>query len=212
MSKLNLSTTKIYFSFISTAIKITAIELSYIPLTSPPMLSEINIKLYNSSTGEFESYSNSHGRLYYISNSTITACTINFINNYELSQHSTILMELSKIPVGELLPQTDIIFVNLYDLINNGSFIKEKPCVLPSTPGDYFIQLHQINEIVVDMKNLYSSKISVGYPIKKADIFIDNTTENRTSTNTSFRIYNARNKNNELTTAAYIAILRVKIN
>lgn len=211
MSEINLFSKKVNFIIENNVILINLLEITYSELASPPNINDINVKLFDYNNLQFIDYGDVSGKFYTIENSSSTSCVIKFKSSKELASNSLILIHLEKELKNESVISIGSMFLSLEDEFNHGLIQNGVYITAPHDPGNYLLQLYQINEDNITSENIYSNIINVSNPIKNAEVPSPPFIDTRTSTSVSSLIINAKDKNNSLINADFITILRVKI-
>lgn len=211
MSEINLFSKKVNFIIDNNVISINLLEITYSELASPPSIDDINIKLFDYNKLQFIDYGDTSGKFYTIENSSSTSCKIRFKSSKELASNSLILIHLEKELKDESVVSIGSMILSLEDEFNHGLIQNDMYITVPRDPGNYFLQLYQVNEDDITYKNIYSNIINVSNPVKNAEVPSPPFIDTKTSTSVSSLVLNAKDKNNSLINADFITILRVKI-
>ncbi|MEG0133254.1 MAG: hypothetical protein RR851_04890 [Clostridium sp.] len=193
--------------------KIASIYISYDELVNSPNDNDINIKKYNGMI--FENYGNGLNKFYTIKNSTTTSCEINFNLGKELDIEDKISITLTKEVLTALnnpIPAYGTITVSLFTIFNNIGY-SDSPIYyeMPSSPGIYQVQLLEINETDISDNDIKSLGIKVVNAPDTAIIPKQPYIENTSSYPVTFQILDTKDTNNNLVTANFTTILRVKV-
>lgn len=211
MWEINLFSKKVNFIIENSVILINLLEITYSKLASSPNIADINLKLFDYNKLEFIDYGDTSGKFYTIENSSSTSCVIRFKPSRELASNSLILIHLEKALKDESVLSNGTMILSLEDEFNHGLIKNNMYITAPRDPGNYFLQLYQVNEDDITYKNIYSNIISVSNPVKNAEVPSPPFIDRKTSTSVSSLVLNANDKNNSLINADFITILRVKI-
>ncbi|WP_346874078.1 hypothetical protein [Clostridium sp. UBA5988] len=213
MVQINLLIVKTIVSNLNSDFKISSIYISYDELIESPNINDIHLKRYNGIT--FEDYSNGTDKFYTIQNSTTTSCEIAFNLRKELNISDTISIMLNKNlknNLSEIITDYGTITTCLLTAFNNsGCNNNIIHYQIPSTPGNYRIQLLELNETDISSNNITSNIIKVVNPIQEAEVPEQPYVENSLSHPLSFQILNVVDCDNNLITANFITVLRVKV-
>ena len=211
MAEINLFSKKVNFIIENNVILINLLQVTYSELASPPNIDDINVKLFDYNKLEFIDYGDASGKFYTIEDSSSTSCMIRFKFSKELVSNSLILIHLEKELKDESVLSIGTMILSLEDEFNHGLIQNNMYITAPNSPGNYFLQLYQVNEDNVTSKNIYSNIINVSNPIKNAEVPSPPFIDTKTSTSVSSLVLDAKDKNNSLINADFITILRVKI-
>lgn len=211
MSEINLFSKKVNFIIENNVILINLLQITYSELASPPNINDINVKLFDYNNLQFIDYGDASDKFYTIENSSSISCVIKFKSSKELASNSLILIHLEKALKNESVLSIGSMFLSLEDEFSHGLIQNDMYITVPHDPGNYFLQLYQVNEDNITSENIYSNIINVSNPIKNAEVPSPPFIDTKTSTSVSSLIINAKDKNNSLINADFITILRIKI-
>jgi len=213
MEQINLLIVKTIVSNLTSDFKITSIYISYDELIESPNTNDIQLKRFNGVT--FEDYGNRIDKFYTIQNSTTTSCEIAFNIGKELNVSDTISIMLNKNLKNNLSETTTdygTITTCLLTIFNDsGCSSNNIYYQVPDTPGNYKIQLLELNETDINSSNIKSNIIKVVNPINEAEVPLQPYVENSLSHPANFQILDTRDTDNNLITANFITILKVKV-